>query len=97
MSNITLFGNGIGNDVDRTSRATKRALEQVHGHGLVAAARVDDAAFVAHVAMQAIGHLSMEEALVVQTCPHATGRAKAIGDTFTAVAAGVVAGMGYQS
>jgi hypothetical protein len=94
---MTVFGSGIGNDLERAPRATKRALEQVHGHALVSAAKVDAAAFVTHVAIQEIGLLSMEEALVVQNCPHAAGRVKAIVDNFTAVAAGTVARMGYQS
>jgi hypothetical protein len=39
----------------------------------------------------------MDEALVVERCPHAAGRAKVIVDNFTAVAANVVARMGFQS
>lgn len=97
MSNMTVFGSGIGTELERTPRATKRALDQVHGHSLVSSAKVQGAAFVTHVAIQEIGRLSMEEALVVQSCPHAAGRAKAIVDNFTAVAAGTVASMGYQS
>jgi len=80
MSDITLFGSGINTELDRTPRATKRALEQVHGHSLVAAAKVDAAAYVTSVAIQEIGILSMDEALVVERCPHAAGRAKAIAD-----------------
>ena len=38
---------------------------------------------------------SMEEALVVERCPHAAGRAKAIVDNFTVVAANTIARMGY--
>jgi|SRR5450759_1047774 len=94
MSDITLFNSGIGGQLDRTARSTKRALEQVHAHGLVAAAKVDAAAYVTSVAIQEIGILSMDEALVVERCPHAAGRAKVIVDNFTAVAAGVVAHMG---
>jgi hypothetical protein len=97
MSNMTVFGGGVGNDLERSPRTTKRALAQVHGHGLVSAAKVEAAAFVTHVALQEIGLLSMEEALIVQTTPHAQGRAKAIVDNFTAVAAGTIARMGYQS
>ena len=74
MSDITLFNSGIGGQLDRTARSTKRALEQVHAHGLVAAAKVDAAAFVTHVAVQEIGLLSMEEALLVQSTPHAQCR-----------------------
>jgi hypothetical protein len=59
MSNITVFGSGIGSDLEQTPRATKRALAQVHGHGLVSAAKVEAAAFVTHVAIQEIGLLSM--------------------------------------
>jgi len=94
MSNMTVFGSGIGTDLDRTPRATKRALEQVHGHSLVAAAKVDAAAYVTSVAIQEIGILSMDEAIVVERTPHAAGRAKIIVDNFTAVAAGIVAHMG---
>ena len=94
MSNVTLFNSGIGSQLDRTARSTKRALEQVHAHGLVAAAKVDAAAYVTSIAIQEIGILSMDEALLVERCPHAAGRAKVIVDNFTAVAAGVVAHMG---
>jgi hypothetical protein len=97
MSDIPLFNSGISNKLDRSPRTTKRALDKVHGHGLVSAAKVEAAAFVTHVALQEIGLLSMEEALLVQTTPHAEGRAKLIVDNFTAVAAGTVARMGYQS
>lgn len=98
MSNMTLFGAGDGGgELARIPRSAKNALAQVHGHGLVAAAKVEAAAFVTHVALQEIGLLSMEEALLVQNCPHAEGRARAIVDNFTAVAAGTVARMGYQS
>jgi hypothetical protein len=94
MSDITLFNSGIGGQLDRTARSTKRALEQVHAHGLVAAAKVDAAAYVTSVAIQEIGILSMDEAILVERTPHAAGRAKVIVDNFTAVAAGVVAHMG---
>ena len=94
MSNVTLFNSGMGGQLDRTARSTKRALEQVHAHGLVAAGKVDAAAYVAGVAMQEIGILSIDEALLVERTPHAAGRAKVIADTFTAVAAGVVSHMG---
>lgn len=97
MSNITLFGKGIGREIEQTPRATKRALEQVHGHGLIASAKIEAAAFATHTAVREIGLLSMEEALVVQQVPHAEGRAKAIVDNFTAVAAGTIARMGYGS
>ena len=94
MSEITLFNSGIGGGLDRTARSTKRALEQVHGHSLVAAAKVDAAAYVTGVAIQEIGILSMDEAILVERTPHAAGRAKVIVDNFTAVAAGVVSHMG---
>jgi hypothetical protein len=95
MSNITLFGAADGNDRE-LSRAAKKALGQVQGHGLITAAKVEAAAFVTHVAIQEIGLLSMEEALLVERCPHSAGRAKAIVDNFTAVAAATVARMGHQ-
>jgi hypothetical protein len=95
MSNMTVFGSGVGTEVDRTPRNTKRALAQVQGHGLVAAAKVEAAAFVTHVAIQEVGLLSMDEALLVERCPHAAGRAKAIVDNFTAVAVSTIARMGY--
>ena len=97
MSNMTVFGSGIGNDLDRPPRTTKRALDKVHGHGLVSAAKVETAAFVTHVALQEIGLLSMEEALLVQNTPHAQARAKVLVDNFTALAASTIARMGYQS
>lgn len=97
MSDITLFGKGIGSELSQTPRATKRALQRVQGQGTVAAAKVEAAAFVTHVAIQEIGMLSMEEALLVERTPHAAARAKVLVDNFTAVAAGTVDRMGYQS
>ena len=97
MSDITLFNSGLGGKLDRSPRTTQRALDKVHGHGLVSAAKVEAAAFVTHVAIQEIGMLSMDEALLVERTPHAAARAKVIVDNFTAVAAGTVARMGYQS
>lgn len=99
MGSITLFGDGVsgGGEATRIPRSAKKALDQVQAQGLVTAAKVEAAAFVTHVAVQEIGLLSMEEALLVERCPHAAGRAKAIVDNFTAVAAGTVARMGYRS
>jgi len=59
MSDITLFNSGISNKLDRSPRTTKRALDRVHGRGLVSAAKVEAAAFVTHVALQEIGLLLM--------------------------------------
>lgn len=98
MSNMTVFGTDDGNgELARLPRSAKHAMVQVRGHGLVAAAKVEAAAFVTHVAIQEIGFLSLEEALLVERTPHAAGRAKAIVDNFTAVAASTVARMGYGS
>jgi len=97
MSNLTLFNGGLGNDVATVPRSARRALEQVQGHGLVAAAQVETAAFVAHIGVQELGMLSLEEALLVERCPHAAGRAKLIVDNFTMAAANTVARMGYRS
>ena len=97
MSNITLFGEGAGGDLARVPRGARKALDQVHGQGLVTAAKVEAAAYVTHVAIQEIGLLSMEEALTVERCPHSAGRVKAIVDNFTAVAASTVARMGHRS
>jgi len=97
MSNITVFGASGGGDLSRVPRSARRALDQVQGHGMVTAAKVEAAAFVTHIAVQEIGLLSMEEALLVERCPHAAGRAKAVVDNFTAVAASTVARMGYRS
>lgn len=93
MSDITLFNSG-GGELTRMPRSTKRALEQVHGHGLVAAAKVDAAAYVTSAVLQEIGILSMDEALLVERCPHAAGRAKVVVDNFTAVATAIVSRMG---
>jgi len=97
MNEMTLFNSGAGNggDLSRLPRSAKKALVQVQGHGLVTAAKVEAAAYVTHVAIQEIGILSMEEALLAERLPHAAGRAKAIVDSFTAVAAATVARMGY--
>jgi hypothetical protein len=97
MSNITLFGDSGGGELSRVPRSARKALDQVQGHGLVTAAKVEAAAFVTHVAIQEIGLLSMEEALLVERCPHAAGRAKAVVDNFTVVAASTVARMGHRS
>lgn len=95
MSNITLFGSDADDYPIRLPRSTKKALDQVQGHGLVSAGKVEAAGLVAHVAIQEIGLLSMEEALLVGRCPHSAARAKAIVDQFTGVAAATIARMGY--
>lgn len=97
MANIALFGDGGGGELARVPKGARKALEQVNSNGLVNAAKVEAAAFVTHVAIQEIGILSLEEGLLVERCPHAAGRAKAIVDNFTAVAAGTVARMGHRS
>lgn len=96
MSNLTLFNGGMGGEVATVPRATRKALEQVQGHGLVATAKVEAAAYVSHVAIQEVGMLSMEEAILVERCPHAAGRAKLIVDNFALTAANTVARIGYR-
>jgi hypothetical protein len=71
-------------DLDQPSRATKRALAQVPGHGMVAAAKVDAAVFVTRVAIQEVGMLSIEEALLVERAPHAAAQVKALVDAYIA-------------
>lgn len=78
-------------DLDQPSRVTKRALGQVHGHGLVP---VKAAPPVTYPVILGLGPLSMEEALLVERSSHAAARVKTIVDAFTADA---VARMGYQS
>jgi len=99
MSNITLFGDGVGGngELSRMPRSARKALDQVQAQGLVTAARVEAQAGGTHVAVHEIGLLSMEEAQLGERCPHAAGRAKAVVDNFTAVAASTIARMGYRS
>lgn len=94
MSGIVPFGSG---GLDRLPKSTSRALEHVRGNGLVTAARVEAVAFVTHVGLQEIELLSMQEAMLVERCPHAAGRARALVDQFTAAAAAEVAGMRFRS
>jgi hypothetical protein len=80
--------------VARVPRSARKALEQVQGHGLVAGAKVEAAAFVTHLVLRELGALSIEEALVAGQAPHAAARAKVIVDNFTMVGAATVARMG---
>jgi hypothetical protein len=95
MSNLTPF-NQRGNQIERLPRNTGRALETVRGHGIVSAAKVEAAAYVAHIGLQEVGMLSLEEALIANRVPHAAGRAQAIVDQFTAVAASELARMRFS-
>ena len=64
----------------------QRQVDLAHGRGVVAATRVNAAAFVARTAMVQVALLSNEEEQLIQFAPLAEGRMKAIGDTFAFIA-----------
>lgn len=73
-----------------SSRLPGRVVRQVESAshtGLIAAAKVHAAAYTTHVAMQSVAMLSNDEARVIEMCPLAEPRVRALVDQFTAVAA----------
>jgi hypothetical protein len=68
------------------ARVTKEIERQGH-HGVVAAAKVQAAAFVTHQALNLTAMLSAEEGRLIEMCPLAEPRLKAIGDAFAGYAA----------
>ena len=67
-------------------RPVQRQVGLAHGRGVVAATRVNAAAFVARTAMVQVALLSNEEEQLIQFAPLAESRMKAIGDTFAFIA-----------
>ena len=72
----------------------RRAIELQHYRGLEASARVRAAAYVAQVGMTLTAQLSAEEGVLLQQCPLAEQRLKAIVDQFAFLASVEVARMG---
>jgi hypothetical protein len=79
----------------RLPLAVVRAVDRANHRALVAAARVEGAAYVTHVALGAVARLTNEEGHLITMCPLAELRLRVIGDTFAGVAAAEVAGMAY--
>ncbi|HZS21800.1 MAG TPA: hypothetical protein VFA63_12560 [Pseudonocardiaceae bacterium] len=80
---------------DRLPRDLERRVDQARGRGIEAAARVHAAAFVTQTAMWHTASLSAEEARLIEMCPLAEGRLKAVVDHFAGVACAEIAGMAF--
>ena len=72
-----------------------RAVDAASHHGLKAAAKVQAAGFVTHVALTQVAMLTAEEARLIESCPLAEQRNKVLVDTFTGVAAAEIAHLSY--
>ena len=80
---------------DEPNKHVRRAVESARGRGLEAAARVHAAAFVTQTAMWHTASLSAEEGRLVEMCPLAEPRLKALVDHFTGTACAEIAGMAF--
>lgn len=91
-------GEGVGliPSLGRVPRRVVRELDRAGHHALIAGARIEAAAYVTHQAMQHVAALSAEEGNLIQQCPLAEPRLKAIVDTFAGSAAARVAEVGWR-
>lgn len=78
----------------RVERAVNHGVAIEHGRGIVTAARVRALEYVAHEAMQSVGHLSQLQEFWSRQVPSSAGRMQAIADIATIQAADIVADMG---
>jgi hypothetical protein len=75
-----------GSALGRTDRQLADALRRSQVPGKVAAAKIESAAFAAHVAMAHAGSLSALEGRLIQQAPVGEGRYRAIADAFAGYA-----------
>lgn len=81
-----------------SARLPNRVAKQLEGAahtGLVAAARVQAAAYTTHVAMQSVAMLSADEGHMIEMCPLAEPRLKVLVDAFTLDAAHEIERLGW--
>jgi hypothetical protein len=99
MSDIVRSGGNVpASMMGTTSRLPKRVSKQLESAahtGLIAAARVQAAAYTTHVAMQAVAMLSADEGHLIEACPLAEPRLKVLVDAFTLDAAHEIERLGW--
>lgn len=78
----------------RVKRAVNQGVAVTHGRGIVHAAQVRAAEYVAEEALQAVGRLSRTEAIYAHHVPHAAARLQAIADLAAMSLADIVAEAG---
>src|SRR5437588_622426 len=86
---------GFAGSADRLPKPVARQLDAVRDRGLVAAARVNAAAYVSHTALNLTASLSAEEARLIEMSPLGEPRYKMIVDNFAGVACYIVAEFGW--
>jgi len=84
------------NNLGRISWQNSRELMAARGEGMVRATRVEAAAQITRVALQAAGTLSTVESELIRQAPLGEARYQAIVDAFTNVAAAEILRMGWQ-
>jgi hypothetical protein len=84
-----------GGGIERLPRQVGRAIDVQRYRALEAAARVNAAAYLAHVGMTLTAKLTAEEAQLIQMVPLAEPRLRGIVDTFALLAASTVAEMNF--
>ena len=86
MANIVRSGGNVPvsmmGTTSRLPSRVSRQLESAAHTGLIAAARVEAAAYTTHVAMQAVAMLSGDEGNMIEACPLAEPRLKVLVDAF---------------
>jgi hypothetical protein len=73
-----------------------REVMAARGEGVIRATRIEAAAYVTHIALQAAGRLSNMEAQLIKQAPLGEARYQAIVDAFTNFAVGEVTWMGLR-
>lgn len=79
----------------RPPMAVVRAVESVNHRAVVAAAKVESAGFVTHVALLEVESLTNEEARAIERCPLGEPRYRALVDTYAGLAANEIARLSY--
>lgn len=88
--------NGLSPVFGRVPRRVVREVDRAGHHALIAGARIEAAAYVTHQGMQHVAALSAEEGHLIEQCPLAEPRLKAIVDTFAGTVAAKVAEIGWR-
>lgn len=79
----------------RIPKPVIKAVEGAAHRGLVAAAKVQAAGYVTHVALSQVAMLTAEEGRLIKQCPLGEQRFQVIVDTYAGLAAAEIAQLGY--
>jgi hypothetical protein len=94
MALVPRGGSGVVR-AGRMPRPIAQQVEAVRYAGMVTAAEIQAAALVTHTALDLVAMLSAQESRLVGMCALGEARYRLLVDSFTGVAAGTIARMGW--